>query len=207
MSLNEAERRSVEVELRFAAGEGTKPGTLSGYAAVFNSLSSELGGGARRFRERISSGAFRAALEAGDNTFAYYHHGVSGGGGMGSAMPLGSTRDGSLRVKEDGHGLAFELDLPDTTDGRDLAALVARGTVRGVSFAFPSGGVKDTWQNEGGAMVRTIHQVPRLLDISPTHSPAYQDTSVAMRALTALEGEQEREAEDRRRRMHLAEIS
>lgn len=206
----EIERRSTETEFRFAPAQDTKPATLSGYAAVYNSLSSELGGGARRFRERIAPGAFRAALESGENVFAFYHHGVSGGGGMGSAMPLGSTRDGSLRLQEDGHGLAFELDLPDTTEGRDLAALVARGTVRGVSFAFGSRGLRDTWQNEGGGLLRTLHEVRTLLDISPTHQPAYQDTALAVRSLEAWEGEAtERAAEEerRRRRLHIAEIS
>lgn len=210
----EVERRAVEAEFRFAPpADGTRTaGVLSGYAAIFNSLSQVIGTPARRFRERIAPGAFRAALEAvaaGENVFAYYHHGADMGG---PAMPLGSTRAQTLRVREDGVGLAFDLDLPDTSDGRDLAELVRRGDVRGVSFGWPAGGARDTWQNEGGMMVRTLHEVRRLIDISPTHAPSYSDTALAVRSLEGWEAEVralgETEARARRlRRLRLAELA
>jgi HK97 family phage prohead protease len=187
---------------------------LSGYAAVFDSLSVEMGPPSRRFRERIAPGAFRSALEAvrsGANVFAFYHHGLAGGEPL-AAMPLGSTRDGSLRVQEDGRGLAFELDLPETSDGRDLKELVQRGTVRGVSFSWPPRAVRDTWHNDGGSMVRTLHEIRTLVDISPTHMPAYEETALAVRSLDAWTSEQEQataaegEAAGRRRRLRLAEL-
>jgi uncharacterized protein len=198
--MREAERRAIETELRFVAAEG-KTGTLKGYAAVYDSLSLEIGPPSRRFRERIAAGAFRAALDAGNNVFSYYDHGMAGGE-PGSTMPLGSTKDGSLRLQEDGRGLAFELDLPDTTDARDLAELVRRGTVRGVSFGFPNRSVRDTWHNDGGTMVRTLHEVRALVDVSPTHRPAYPDTALAVRSLSDWEAADT----DRRCRLRLAEI-
>ena len=85
---------------------------LHGYAAIFNS-ETDLGG----FVEVIRNGAFRKSLESGSNIRALYHH-------QGDAL-LGTTRGGTLKLKEDAHGLAFELALPDTTHGRDLAILVA----------------------------------------------------------------------------------
>lgn len=186
-----SERRAHEAELRLLMPEeGVRTTTtVVGYAAVFNSLSNTLGSGARRFRERIMPGAFRSALDAvaqGQNVFAFYSHGITAAG-PNSAMPLASTRDGSLRMVEDPQGLRFELDIPDTSDGRDLAALTKRGTVRGASFAWPVGAVRDTWSQEGGVLVRTIHEVRALLDVSPTHQPAYPDTALAVRSLEAWE--------------------
>src|SRR5262245_41654043 len=134
----ELERRWQSGELRFVAPANAEAGvgTLSGYAAVFNSLSEEMGPPSRRFRERLMPGAFTNTLQGGQNVFAYWNHGLAGGAAPQNTMPLGSTGDGSLCLREDAHGLAFELDLPDTSDGRDLATLVRRGTVRGVSFGW-----------------------------------------------------------------------
>lgn len=200
----EAERRAVETELRLTGGESPGVRMLSGYAALYGSLSVELGSGSRRFREEIAPGAFRAALAAGANTFAYFNHGVTAGG-MGTALPLGSTRDGSLRLSEDARGLAFELDLPDTSDGRDLAVMVERGTVRGVSFAFPTKGTRDTWRQGEAGLLRTIHEIPQVLDVSPTHQPAYPDTALALRSLSAWETDQAG-TERRARKLRLLEL-
>jgi Escherichia/Staphylococcus phage prohead protease len=181
------ERRALGLELRLVPGDGAKIGTLSGYAAVYDSLSDELGPRGMKFKERIAPGAFRTAIEAlrnGQNIFAYYNHGLVGGQPH-LAMPLGSTRDGSLRIGEDARGLTFELDLPDTSESRDLRVLTERGTVRGVSIAWKLGDVKDSWRKEGGVAVRTLHEIRAVVDISPTHDPAYPDTSLAVRSLEA----------------------
>ena len=76
--------------------------TLSGYAAIFNS-ETDLGS----FVEVIRNGAFRKSLEGGANIRALYHH-------QGDAL-LGTTRGGTLKLREDAKGLAFDLALPDTT--------------------------------------------------------------------------------------------
>ena len=85
--------------------------TLHGIAAVFNS-EANLG----TFSEVIRPGAFAKSLATGSNIRALYHH-------DGSAL-LGTTRGGTLQLRETPQGLAFELALPDTTHGRDLAILV-----------------------------------------------------------------------------------
>ncbi len=193
--MEDIERRSHETELRFTDGAGAKASVLSGYAAVFGVLSSEMGPQGKRFRERIMPGAFRSALASGENVLAFYHHGLAGGM-PGSTMPLGSTQDGSLRIHEDAHGLGFELELPDTTQGRDLAVLAKKGTVKGASFAFR--GQRDTWHREqDGLLVRTMHEIVGLRDVSPTHSPAYADTTIAIRSLEAWEGAVTRALNDR----------
>lgn len=145
-------------------GNGKK---LSGYAAIFNS-EAILGD----FVEVIRNGAFRTTLESGSNVRALYHH-------QGDAL-LGTTRSGTLQLREDARGLAFELQLPDTTHGRDLAVLVERGDVAGCSFGFKVREGGDSWQQHGGQLVRELRDV-ELVEITLTADPAYTDTSVALR--------------------------
>ena len=144
---------------------------LTGYAAIFNS-EADLGG----FVEVVRNGAFRKSLEGGTNIRALYHH-------QGDAL-LGTTRGGTLQLREDAHGLAFSLALPDTTHGRDLAILVDRGDVAGCSFGFRVRDGGDRWEQRGGQLVRELLDVD-LVEITLTADPAYQDTTVAMRSRPA----------------------
>lgn len=146
---------------------------LHGYAARFNS-EADLG----EFREVIRNGAFRKSLEGGANIRALYHH-------QGDAL-LGTTRSGTLKLREDGAGLAFELQLPDTTHGRDLAVLVQRGDVAGCSFAFRVRDGGDRWEQRAGHLVRELLDV-ELHEVTLTHDPAYADTSVALRTRPATD--------------------
>ena len=155
------------LEIRSTGNLRSNGKKLQGYAAIFNS-EADLSG----FSEVIRNGAFRKTLESGSNVRALYDH-------QGSAL-LGTTRGGTLQLREDAHGLAFELALPDTTHGRDLAILVDRGDVAGCSFGFrvPDGG--DRWEERGQTLVRELLTVD-LVEITLTSDPAYQDTTVALR--------------------------
>src|SRR5262245_51420470 len=106
------------VELR-TNGDTT---TIRGYAYVFNALSHDLGG----FRERIDPGAGLESLRSADIVATFNHD---------PDKPLGRTGNG-LRVGEDDTGGWYEIDLPDTSAGRDVAELVTRGILRGSSFSF-----------------------------------------------------------------------
>ena len=141
--------------------------TLTGYAAIFNS-ETDLGG----FVEVIRNGAFRKSLESASNIRALYHH-------QGDAL-LGTTRSKTLKLREDPHGLAFELDLPSTTHGKDLAILVERGDVAGCSFGFRVRDGGDRWEQRGAQLVRELLDV-ELSEVTLTADPAYADTSVALR--------------------------
>lgn len=159
--------RRVALELR--AGGDKKSPRLVGHAAVFNSPSQDLGG----FTEIIRPGAFKRTLGTADPLALVQHL---------PALVLGRRSAGTLRLHEDERGLAFEIDVPDTSAARDLLVSVERGDVRGASFAFstPKGG--DKWDVRGGAVVRELIDVD-LHEITITAQPAYVDTSVAMRSL------------------------
>jgi uncharacterized protein len=162
------ERRTA-IELR--AGGDAKSPRLVGHAAIFNSMSQNLGG----FTEIIRPGAFARSLASADHDqLALVQH-----------MPqlvLGRRSAGTLRLSEDQRGLAFEIDVPETSAARDLLVSVQRGDVRGASFAFstPKGG--DKWEVRGGEVVRELLDV-NLHEVTITAQPAYVDTSVALRSL------------------------
>lgn len=159
--------RRIAIELR--AGGSVKSPRLVGHAAIFNSPSQDLGG----FTEIVLPGAFKRTLQSDRDPLALVQH-----------MPqlvLGRRSAGTLRLQEDQRGLAFEIDVPDTTAARDLLVSVERGDVRGASFAFstPKGG--DRWEVRGDKVVRELIDVD-LHEITVTAQPAYLDTTVARRS-------------------------
>lgn len=152
----------MEVRAYDNAVEG-KGRTLYGYAARFDTPTN-LGG----FSEVIQPGAFKRTLAGADagKVRAIYEHD--------SRSLLGRAGSGSLRLSEDDVGLAFELDLPDTQLGKDVATLVKRGDLSGCSFGFVATG--EDWEGE----TRTVTDVD-LHEITITATPAYDTTSVQVR--------------------------
>ena len=143
---------------------------LTGHAAVFNSLSEDLGG----FREQIAPGAFADAI-TGDDVRALFNHDPN--------FILGRNRAKTLTLAEDSRGLAIEIILPDTQTVRDLVvAPIERGDVSQMSFGFsvrPGG--QDWAKDDEGRVIRTLKRL-RLYDVSPVVFPAYAETDVAVRS-------------------------
>ena len=155
----------VPVELR---GDTSAP-RLAGYAAKYGRYSQNLGG----FVEQIASGAFDRSISDNVDVLCRYNHRDDG--------LLGRTASGTLRLASDDTGLVYEVDLPDTTVGRDVRVLAARGDVTQSSFAFET--LEDDWDvTDQGFPLRTLVNV-RLMDVAPVNSPAYLDTSAAVRSL------------------------
>lgn len=169
------ERRATakppEVRASDAAGKVAR-----GYAALFNAPT-DIGG---QFREVIAPGAFAETLKAADIRALIDHD---------SGRVIGRTKAGTLRLSEDDTGLLAEIDLPDTSDGRDLAVQLERGDVSGMSFGFFVR--KEQWDETGDMPVRTIIAVD-LLEVSAVAFPAYPDTTLALRSLETARKEQRR---------------
>ena len=155
-----------DVETRAVAELRTAGRRLTGYAAVFDSPTM-IGG----FEERIARGAFAASLAAKGDILALVDHD--------SSRLLGRTRAGTLRLSEDARGLAYELDLPDTTLGRDVLALAERRDIGGMSFGFRVKPGGDHWPSRDKRELRAVD----LIEISVVQAfPAYAQTSVAARS-------------------------
>jgi uncharacterized protein len=161
----------MKTERRYLAGaelRATGGNRLEGYAAVFNSLSEDLGG----FRESINPGAFARAIREKQDVRCLFNHD--------RGAVLGRTRAGTLRLAEDSVGLHFDCDLPDTSTARDLHALIKRGDISQCSFGFVCR--DDRWAEESGEVRRRLLDVD-LTDVSAVTVPAYSDTSVSARSL------------------------
>jgi HK97 family phage prohead protease len=154
----------------------SEPGKVVGYAAVFGPFSEDLGG----FRERVDPGAFDRSLKEGRDIRALIDHDT--------AKVLGRSSVDTLRLAKDDRGLRVEINLPDTSYARDLRALMERGDVSQMSFAFLLGPDGDKWEGRGddGLRIRTLLDV-ELIEVSIVTLPAYPDTTAAVRSLKGLE--------------------
>ena len=161
-------KRSIGPAAARGALSGTLPGgVLSGYAAVFDSLSVDLGG----YVERIAPGAFTRSLATGKDIKMLIDHD--------SGIVLGSTAAGTLRLWEDRIGLAFEVDAgTDRTYAADAVRTVDRGDVRSMSFGFY---VRlDDWK-DGAQLERVLRDVD-LFEVSAVAFPAYPSARVTVGA-------------------------
>jgi HK97 family phage prohead protease len=168
---NGVETRRITVnEFEIRDGEGTDGMTFRGLAAPFNSTSEPL-----PFIETIKPGAFTRSLKSRNEIKMFVNHDTS--------RVLASKRAGTLRLWESERGLEVEADLPDTTDGRDMAYLIRRGDIDSMSFGFsvPRGG--DSWSDDG--QQRELREV-RLHEVSVVSFPANRDTVSTVRSLDGL---------------------
>lgn len=164
---NERRGGAKEIEIR-AEGGNTAP-QIVGYAAVFNQWSNDLGG----FVERILPGAFMETIEA-DDIRALWNHDPN--------MVLGRTKNGTLALAEDDHGLAFVIEPPATQWAADALTTIRRGDVDQMSFGFAVRPNGDSWATVDGLARRELLNV-RLMDISPVTFPAYPQTSAEARSI------------------------
>lgn len=164
------ERRNFPLtEIRIESRED-EPDEVIGHAAVFDSLSEDLGG----FREMIEPGAFDGVLN--DDVRALFNHDPN--------MILARTKSGTLRLAVTDKGLEYRFSAPETTAGKDLMVMLKRGDVDQSSFGFRVS--DDTWEKRDGEVVRIIKSFERLFDVSPVTYPAYPETDVAQREYRAF---------------------
>ena len=166
------EQRFYEGEVEYRT-QGSEP-VVEGYAAVFNKYTKPFG----TFKEAVMEGAFTRTLNSGKDIVVLLSH-----------QPhafLGRTATGTAKVAEDSNGLHYQVRLPNTQAGRDVAELIERGDIRGSSFGFgkPTGN-QAKWSMVNGERVRQLHELS-LVDVGPTPYPAYEDSTAQVR--TALEG-------------------
>lgn len=182
------ELRTFKLELRAEADTRT----ISGHAAVFNSLSESFGGW---FREEIQPGAFRDSLAGGENVFMFWNHN--------SDIPLASTVARNLTLSEDDKGLAFRARLGTDTWSEFAFAKVQDGTVRSMSFGFQP--VDTEWVTKNSEEVRILKRV-NLLEVSPVMFPAYKAASVSARSVESIWREREKQLAEAARAAGAADL-
>lgn len=171
------ERRAAPTEFEVRA-RPTGGVLVEGHAAVFERLSQNLGG----FVEQLAPTAFDRSLGDNPDVRALINHDPN--------MLLGRTRSGTLRLTKDSTGLAYEIDMPDRSDARDLVVSMERGDISHSSFAFYVMRDGDEWsETDQGMPLRTLTAVSiHNGDVSPVTYPAYEDTDsgIAGRAFSRL---------------------
>ena len=157
---------------------------ITGHAAVFNQMSSDLGG----FREIIAPDAFSNVLN--DDVRALVNHDPN--------LLLARTSSGTLNLEQTNEGLQYSFDVPDTTYGRDLIISMERGDITQSSFAFTI--EDDSWETTDDGEVRTINKVKQLYDVSPVTYPAYPDAddlTLAQRSLAIYREKEENKKQEK----------
>lgn len=159
----------ADIERRFVDLQTTITGRkLGGYGAVFNTLT-DLG----PCLEVLEPNAFRSVLASQDDFVALLDHDMS--------QLLARTKNGSLRLSTDSHGLEFELDLNlDTTLGNDVRAKVDSGLLSACSVGFRPGEFR--WDTHEGRDLWVQTSVAWLRDVSVVTLPQYPETSVSLRS-------------------------
>lgn len=147
---------------------------IVGHASVFEQIT-DIGG----YSEIISRGAFDNVLaDPNTDVRALWNHQTDG--------ILARQSAGTLRLSVDDTGLAFDLDLPNTTLGNDVRELVKRGDVNGASFGFIPD--EEEWEERNGRQIRRHLSIAKLIDVSIVPFPAYPGATVALRNLPYRSG-------------------
>lgn len=141
--------------------------------------------------------------------------------------PLARSRNNNanstmqMEVKEDGMHIRVNLDTENNTDAKNLYSAIQRGDVSGMSFMFIVRG--DKWEKlDSDYPKRTITDIEKIFEVSAVTFPAYEDTSIKARSVSALESarqeleskraeelkseEAKRENEERNRSLTLLEL-
>lgn len=170
----------MEIELRVQNAELTSSEdgsmTVSGYVNETGKLSNILGV-TTKFVEKIAPGAFQRAIDNSqrDIDFLAEHD---------NKKILASTRNGSLKLKEDDKGLFMSATITPTSWGRDYYELIKAGILKNMSFGFRT--IKDSWRSiDLDLFERTVEEL-ELFEVSVVRDPAYSQSSIAARGIDLI---------------------
>ena len=161
--------------------------TVEGYAAVFERPEVMYEVDDIAYSEVIDRGAFTDAQMA--DVVMNFNHG---------GKPVARTKNGTLQLALDDHGLKVRADLSGSVESRNLYEEIKAGLIDKMSFAFT---VKDE-QYDKATRTRRITGVKRLYDVAAVDIPAYDSTTLMARSY--FEAEAERERAEARHALELA---
>lgn len=195
--LKDREYRNIDITgLETRSGE-TGGQYVEGYACTYNQPYLLYQTGEYRVFEQVDPEAF-ADADTRDVIMQYDHAG----------RVFARTRNGTLALESDEHGLKIRADLSGTEIGRQLYEEIRGGYTDKMSFGFTV--AEDiTKESDGGdgkrEILRTITKIRKLYDVSAVSLPANDATEISARSLSEgviAKAEEERLAgEERRRRI------
>jgi uncharacterized protein len=185
MPARENRFQPLKVEARMhESGEDHK---IAGEAIVYERESEPIPWYGGEFREIVERGALDGVIERSGDIRASFNHNDS--------MILGRTSANTLELRMTDDGLSYEITPPKTSYASDLIESINRGDVRGSSIAFE---VEDeSWNPD--YTIRRIKKFSRLHELGPVTTPAFTDTTAALRSLELrMKGQAENKDQDLR---------
>lgn len=115
----------------------------------------------------------RSALDDTDMSdviFQFDHHG----------MVYARTRNNTLSILSDEHGLYVRADLSSTQASREIADAIRVGLIDRMSWGFMV--AKDGWEYDHSTRTAKITRITKVYDVSAVSIPANQGTEIHMRS-------------------------
>lgn len=171
---------------------------VEGYATTYNEPYELFSFENFTVREQVDPHAFDEANM--DDVIMQYNH---------EGRVFARTKNGTLKLLSDEHGLQIRADLSGTELGREVFDEIKGGYTDKMSFGFNvlEDKREETENKETGHVdiLRTITRIGRLYDVSAVSIPANDATSISARAygegVIAEVAEEIRKREERERRM------
>lgn len=197
MPMNELQSRRLEegreyrsLTMTVRAADNNEAMIVEGYATTFNQPYELYRYGGFIMQEQVDPRAFDDC-DMADVIFQYDHQG----------RVFARTRNNTLSLRTDAHGLYITADLSGTEEGRKLYEDIKGGYIDRMSFGFVVAEDSRTYitNNETGeeTCLRTILKISKLYDVSAVSIPANDMTAISARRL--VDGAIGGRAEERRR--------
>ena len=168
--------------------QDNKDQIVEGYATTFNEQYLLYDWGDYKVFEQIDARAFDDC-DTSDVIFQYNHEG----------RVMARTRNNTLELNADEHGLHIKADLSGTELGRQLYEEIQGGYTDRMSFGFTVAEDKreivENRETNVTTVIRTITKIGKLYDVSAVSIPANDATEISARRFTdglVRELEQER---------------
>lgn len=164
----------------------TEGRTIEGYAIVFNQESKVIYDAERQlaFVEIIERTAVTEDLLLTCDIKAVLEHDKR------RLLARSRYGSGSLSLSLDDYGLKYRFESPHTVDGDFAIEMITRGDIFGSSFAYYANDkdkAKVSYSKKDGMLLRTVHKIDHISDVSPVSDPAFYGTDVTVRSLDSIE--------------------
>lgn len=195
VKVNEREYRRIDIRNIEARTEENGQMIVEGYATTFNQPYRLLEDREIILNEQVDREAF-AETDLSDVIMQYDHQG----------RVFARTRNNTLTIEADDHGLKIRADLGGTTIGRQLYEEIVGGYTDKMSFGFTvAADTRTRSENEDGkvTLLRTIKKIGKLYDVSAVSLPANDATEISARTIgdgLITEALEEIRAEEERQR-------
>lgn len=194
VKVNEREYRRIDIQNIETRTAEDGQMVVEGYATTFNKPYKLLEDRDIIINEQVDRNAF-TETDLSDVIMQYDHTG----------RVFARTRNKTLEIMPDEHGLKIRANLGGTAIGRQLYEEIAGGYTDKMSFGFTVAGDNRSRTEENGkiTILRTITKIGKLFDVSAVSLPANDATEISARNIgdgLITEAIEEIKAEEERKR-------